>query len=312
MPRTYLPPSAWSRRAFTLVELLLVIAIIAVLIGLLLPAVQRVREAANRTTCGNNLRQIGLALHGYANTHGGFPPAIEERTPTVPGTTGTSVGSWLFLLSYLEQDVLARQYRWDLDWFDPPNRPVVTTRLKVLQCPSTAAPADREGGGTTPDRGPGACTDYAPTLQVAPSLAGSSLVERVEDYQGAMGRNAMVRLIQITDGLSQTILIAEDAGRPQRWQAGQLVPNVYTPGGAWASGPNRIGVSGFDPVARTKPGPCAINCVNDREVYSFHPGGARVLFADGSVHFLREGVNIRVLAALVTRAGGEVIPGSDY
>src|SRR5262245_5230427 len=116
MPTIHLP---LRRSAFTLIELLVVIALIAVLIVLLLPAVQKVREAAARLKCSNNLKQIGLALHQYENTYGAFPPAIHERPGVGADGGATAVGMWPFLLPYLEQEPLASRYRWDLDWFDP-------------------------------------------------------------------------------------------------------------------------------------------------------------------------------------------------
>jgi prepilin-type processing-associated H-X9-DG protein len=94
--------------------------------------------------------------------------------------------------------------------------------------------------------------------------------------------------------------VAEDAGRPQLWRAGRSVPGTFSYGGPWASSANSVLISGASPDGATVPGPCAINCTNDRQPYSFHPGGANFLFADGSVHFLPAGIDIRVLAALAT------------
>jgi prepilin-type processing-associated H-X9-DG protein len=122
----------------------------------------------------------------------------------------------------------------------------------------------------------------------------------------------MVRLTDIVDGTSQTILVAETAGRPKRWQVGRYVPGLFSVGCPWASGVNRIELWGSTPNGAGHPGPCAINCSNDQEVYSFHPGGANILFADGSVHFLQATIDIRVFARLITRAGGEVVSAADY
>src|SRR5262245_5585677 len=130
------------RRAFTLIELLVVIAIIAVLIGLLLPAVQKVREAAARISCANNLKNLGLAAHNYHDGHGKFPPgAVGPLSPAFPQYVGLKHhGLGTYLLPYVEQQALAGRYQWDVSWFDPPNQPVVNAQLKVWQCPS--APAD--------------------------------------------------------------------------------------------------------------------------------------------------------------------------
>jgi prepilin-type processing-associated H-X9-DG protein len=119
----------------------------------------------------------------------------------------------------------------------------------------------------------------------------------------------LTRLTDITDGTANTLLAAEDAGRPKAWRAGREAPGAFALGGAWASNGNKVVISGSSADGATLTGPCAINCTNNQQPYSFHPGGANFLFADGSVHFLRAGVDIRVLAALATRAGSEVVPG---
>jgi prepilin-type N-terminal cleavage/methylation domain-containing protein len=167
-------------RAFTLIELLVVIAIIAVLLGLLLPAVQKVRETANRIRCANNLKQIGLAAHNYHDTKGWFPPACTGLYPAVP--MYPNHGPWPFLLPFLGQQQLYNQYRWEVSWFDPPNDWVQTQQLSILQCPS--AEPDRIGPGSK-DRdvhpAEGACTDYAPTNMVNAALAQLELVDPLPD-----------------------------------------------------------------------------------------------------------------------------------
>jgi prepilin-type processing-associated H-X9-DG protein len=122
-----------------------------------------------------------------------------------------------------------------------------------------------------------------------------------------MEKNTFTRMSEITDGTSNTILITEDAGRPTRWTLGQKVSGVYSGGAAWSAGINRIILNGWSPLTGSRPGPCALNCTNENEVYSFHLGGANFVFADGSVHFLHQGIDIRILARLVTRAGEEVV-----
>jgi prepilin-type N-terminal cleavage/methylation domain-containing protein/prepilin-type processing-associated H-X9-DG protein len=302
-----------SRRAFTLVELLVVIAIIAVLIGLLLPAVQKVRAAANRTSCTNNLKQIGLALHNFENTNGKFPPGVvlgpfPEWGITQPGARN---GCVTFLLPYLEQGALNNLYHWEVDAADPLNQPAVNTQIKVVQCPSAepnrlAAYPEQYGTRTW------ACTDYAPLIGISPGLVGLGLVDRVGNYRGVLDENFMARPADILDGTSNTAVYAESAGQPKVWQGGRYVPGILTAGGGWSFYTHRVEVQGSDFTGTVRPGPCAINCTSQREVYSFHPGGANALLADGSVHFLRAGIDIRVLARLVTRAGGEVISDGDF
>jgi prepilin-type N-terminal cleavage/methylation domain-containing protein/prepilin-type processing-associated H-X9-DG protein len=302
-----MPPfSTTTRRSgLTLIELLVVIAIIGILLGLLLPAVQAVRAAAARMQCGNNLKQLGLAMHGYHDTNNAFPPAFINNGPD--GTTGFDfVHGWgPFILPYIEQQPLYDLYRWDVALYRPENATVVATHLNLFQCPS-APERDRyvTFGPFQRFQTRGACGDYANTLEIDPALANG-------DARGVLTPTRTC-LADISDGTTQTILLTEDAGRPRLWQAGRAGPDQVVPGGPWVAFKNGISLRGSTPDGTRKPGPCALNCTNASEVYSFHPGGANAVFADGSVRFLRASIHIRVLAGLITRAGGEVVSGGDF
>jgi prepilin-type processing-associated H-X9-DG protein len=284
-----------------------VVAIVAVLIGLLLPAVQKVREAANRMKCSSNLKNIGLALHQYENTYGKFPPCRIAGPFREAGVTATVEHGWgVFILPFIEQTALAQKYRWNLDFFDPGNQPVASTELQIMQCPS-AEPNRAMTFGPWSYGGRGACTDYAPTEEVDSALARMGLIDAVSNYRGIMTTNSMTHLRDITDGTSNTVLLVEDAGRPRQWRVGHTGPDQMIWGCPWVGDGNPVLVMGATPDGVNRPGPCALNCSNDDEVYSFHLGGANSVFADGSVRFLKAGMDIRLLARLVTRAGGEVI-----
>ena len=320
------PLNTKTRRGFTLIELLVVIAIIAVLIGLLLPAVQKVREAASRLKCVNNLKQFGLAMHNYHDTAGTFPPAYINKGPR-PGTAGFSfTHGWApFLLPYIEKQPLWNLYRWEYPLFAPENQPVVATPLKDSQCPS-APDQNRymtDIGPFPVFRTKGACGDYTITLGVNPVLAQLGWVDSAGDYRGALTNTPTpflglspnptgTRFANITDGTSNTILITEDAGRPRRWFANRPGPDQALEGGPWDHYKGPIILQGSTLDGTAKPGQCALNCTNDQEAYAFHTGGANAVFADGAVHFLPQSISLRVLAALITRAGGEVVPNSDF
>jgi prepilin-type N-terminal cleavage/methylation domain-containing protein/prepilin-type processing-associated H-X9-DG protein len=317
-------PTTARRRGFTLVELLVVIAIIAVLLGLLLPAVQKVREAASRMRCANNLKQLGLAMHHYHDAHREFPPAFVNKGPY--GTSGYhfSHGWAPFVLPYIELQQLYNLYRWDYPLYAVENQPVVSRQLKIFQCPSTPEQDRYMTFGPFHVFGTkGACGDYAATLGVDAGLAQRGWVDRVGDYRGALTHvptpaltaslnPTPTRIVDILDGTSNTILLTEDAGRPRRWLARQSGLDQVLEGGAWNHFKGGIILQGKTADGTANLGTCPINCTNNGEVYSFHTGGANVVFADGHVQFLRESIDIRVLARLITRAGGEVVSAGDF
>jgi prepilin-type N-terminal cleavage/methylation domain-containing protein/prepilin-type processing-associated H-X9-DG protein len=315
------------RPGFTLIELLVVIFIIAVLVGLLLPAVQAAREAARRIACANNLKQLGLACLNYEHWQGSFPPgAVGPLTPAFPQYAQLKHhGLGTYLLPHLEQQALADRYDWNASWFDPQNQTAVTTQLNVWQCPS--APRNRLEDGSLPTvtpppddpfTGTAACGDYAGMCCVHTGLVSAGVIDsprgsrdELGNYVGAFPVNHTNSLAAIVDGTSNTILIAECAGRPQLWHRTNPVPNQWLSGGPWASR-NLLWSRGATADGSDFFGLCAINCTNDREVYSFHRGGANVLFADGHAKFVKDTINIQVFVRLVTRDGGEIISDGDY
>jgi prepilin-type processing-associated H-X9-DG protein len=161
-----------------------------------------------------------------------------------------------------------------------------------------------------------AASDYGALANVDSALVGLGLVPGPlpPKNNGVFAVGTGRRIADITDGTSQTLMIAEIAGRPQYYVTGhkQVTGGAPVYGAGWADWDNGFQLHGASPDGLKTPGPCPINCTNNKGIYSFHPGGANVLFADGSVHFLKETITIRIVAAPVTRAGGEVISGDDF
>jgi prepilin-type N-terminal cleavage/methylation domain-containing protein len=310
--------STRTRRAFTLIELLVVIAIIAVLIGLLLPAVQKVREAAARSKCQNNLKQIGLALNNFHSTYGCFPPgALSGAKDNVTLSNARRVGvntpgviySWSpFLLPYIEQDNIFRQYSLTVNWNDSANQSAIANQIPTFLCPSTPNSTGRvcTGGVNNPP------TDYGPNNAYSSALATAGYCDVVADYNGVLQLNRCYSIPEIRDGTANTLMLSECAGRPDRWVLGKLVTVGGGQDGGWANRDNEYIVHGAQTSnGTTAPGPCHTNCNNGNEVYSFHQGGANHVFADGSVHFITASMDIRQFVKFVTRQAGDITP-SDF
>jgi prepilin-type N-terminal cleavage/methylation domain-containing protein/prepilin-type processing-associated H-X9-DG protein len=269
-------PARAPRRGFTLLELLVVIAILGVLLGLTLAAVQRAREAAARTECLSRMKNLGLAALNYESSHGHLPPgAVWGPFPRLGIPDGAGHGLWPFLLPHLEQTAVANRYRFDLSYNDPANQPAASARLVILTCPSLAP--ERVEEWDSPRFG--GVADYAP-LDGNPFLADIGLIDPVANFGGPLPANRTVRLTDVSDGTSNTILLAEAAGRPGVAWCSPLVP--------------------VD-LRRVFPGPGGP-----------HGNGASVCMTDGSVHFFSDAMSLRVLGRLATRAGGEVVNAGDF
>ncbi len=339
------------RRGFTLIELLVVIAIIAILIGLLLPAVQKVREAAARMSCSNNLKQLGLASANYESSFGKLPPSLIVNIGNPPGGAGQPgspfpaiVHSWAVnLLPYIEQENIFRQYNMRFPWFAVvpglvDNQTPLRNKIKTFICPSTPGGADRTVSGTFsfgasfPYTGLGV-TDYATNSSINPGSitffgypAGTgqfSLFSGMRpQLEGAgvpilgVAPSQANTMVGITDGTSNTILLCESAGRPDLYIGGARQTGANNDGG-WGHHENDYGLDGaVSKTNRSSPGNCVINCHNDNETYAFHTGGAMHAFVDGSVRFIKESISPQTYAALITAQGGsltaaETSPSTD-
>jgi len=339
----------WKREsaAFTLIELLVVIAIIAILIGLLLPAVQKVREAAARMQCQNNMKQLGVAAANYESTYGHIPPSLIVELGNPPGTPGQPgfpypgiVHSWAVnFLPYIEQENLYRQYNMNFPWMSSPaiipgtpnNQAVLQNPVKTFICPSAPGGEQRRVNGTfsfgiSMPYTNLAVTDYATNSSInqgsitffgypagTTNLALFSAMKPLAKGAGIglVGYPPLSpnTMVAVTDGTSNTILLCESAGRPNFYRGGVLVSSNTRNDGGWGHHENDYGLDGA--ISRTNdgsPGNCVINCHNNNETYSFHSGGANHVFTDGSVRFIRDSISPQIYAALITAQGGGLTP----
>ncbi len=332
--RRNLPSLAPPRRAFTLIELLVVIAIIGVLVALLLPAVQKVREAANRIKCANNLKQIGLALLQYEGTHGQFPPAGRGygwcRLPEQYGDQVIYNSNGLvLLLPFLEQDALYRRYdptqcasncmegnsaccgpcksdglpgvRLAGDAVASGNAAVEVTNLAVFRCPSDPGDPLLPNGFyySIKDGAPyhGVKTNYDFCTSSNYTCNAWSKVEDPRTRR-MFGENSNTRVAMVTDGLSRTIMLAE--GTLEVYN-GRCTPWGYR---GWV----QVGINPGEGINRWDYGtvpPVYGRLGSWSYMGSLHPGGAQATMADGSVHFFQESMTLAVLNQLAAMADGQ-------
>jgi prepilin-type processing-associated H-X9-DG protein len=311
------------RTGFTILEILVLLGVCLIVLALSLPALARVREKANRARCGDQLRRLGEACNAFEGTYGFFPSSIKELGPQ---------RSWVVqVLPWIGEAELAQHYDYEKPWYDSANAAAVGHQIPLFYCPSTPSGPRTVSGmvhvKTTSPMGDrrmvvvpfaeAACTDYAVIHKVRAEAFARGFVDKAGP--GLLAEDLFPRRSDVTDGLANTLLVVESAARPDEWMGGRLTRHDVMPeDAAWASRDNDFSLRGFtwDPATQvysnTVSGPCAVNCSNDEGVYGFHPGGAQAVFGDGSVRFLPQTLSTRLLARLVTRAGGEPVDWSEY
>jgi len=309
-----------AKRGFTLIELLVVIAIIAILIALLLPAVQQAREAARRSTCKNNLKQVGLALHNYHETHGVFPPGgLGSHGPT----------AWIHLLPFADQANVYNklQFNGTYFWFggasSVPNSPAINdTRPAYMLCPSSALPNSKSvtTGSTT--------TNVLLTSYIL--ISGATGIDQIQDDSyskggfsgkgirsngGAFTFRKSYRIRDFLDGMSNVAMVGEQSGWGRNG-SGTLtdIRSAYA-SGAWMSPNTPIDhdprcyntTTVRYPIGKQTTGTGICNDCCNNPIQSQHVGGAHVLLGDGGVRFVSANLDFNTLRFLVSRADGNVL-----
>ncbi|QDU19470.1 DUF1559 domain-containing protein [Urbifossiella limnaea] len=341
-----MPRSLPRRSAFTLIELLVVIAIIAILIGLLLPAVQKVREAAARIKCANNLKQFGIGMHAYHDTRNRLPSAGAHNRDgnNNASSDSTSWGpSWgIAILPYIEQDPLYKGYNYALQRSrDGVNAAVVGVTISVFQCPSdgSSKPAFNcsgvsfARGNYAVNCGAGnafSTTDYNLTNERGPFSMGDPSAPAPTPYtQDNIGYGA--RFADITDGTSNTALLSELLAGDQAGDvrgAWAYPPGAYISGGAPSYNSPRLlltpNANALDNNNRDQPGFCSASNT-DRDLRcaaggsrayqtarSKHTGGVQVTLGDGSTRFIRNSIDLPTWRQLLAQSDGTVLGSNAY
>ena len=278
------PHALADRRGATLVETLVVVAVIGGVASLLLPAINQARESARGMTCQNNLKQIGIGLHGFHTARDSFPATVSGRWARYYWTAQ--------ILPYVEENRLASIYDYTTACNDIKNQAAVQTPLGFMSCPSTSGGPLQDPNFTktgSPTCG-AAAADYAcstgPSVSQWTSSPVSVSYPQPASIEGMIRKGAVKpgvkgrRMSEITDGTSRSIAVVESAGRPQVWISGKKTADSGVLLCAWAD-TNQFDVRGFQADASKTFGPQMINGGNNYGVYLFHPGGAHESCRDG-------------------------------